>query len=186
MTIDGQPATVTADDEFSGTVPVTSGTNTFSVSARDASGNVQTDEFEVEQTGSSQTLTYDANGNLTADGTRSFEWDAENRLVAVNAGTHRSEFTYDGLYRRSRIVEKENGATVRDANLFWDGTEIIEDRLTTGESNRFFGDGEQLNGAARYLTTRRSAGGSARIRPEALTALICLHTCGTTRSRSSM
>jgi YD repeat-containing protein len=88
VTIDGQPATVTAADEFAGTVPVASGTNTFSVSARDASGNVQTDEFEVENTGSSETLTYDANGNLTSDGTRTFEWDARNQLVAVEVGTH--------------------------------------------------------------------------------------------------
>jgi YD repeat-containing protein len=80
VTIEGQPATVTATDDFSGTVPVSSGTSTFSVSARDASGNVQTDEFEVENAGSSQTLTYDANGNLIADGTRTFEWDARNQL----------------------------------------------------------------------------------------------------------
>lgn len=64
-------------------------------------------------------------------------------------GTHRSELTYDGHSRRTRIVEKENGATVRDAQLFWDGTAIVEKRLTTGEVNRFFSDGEQHNGAAR-------------------------------------
>lgn len=94
----------------------------------------------------------DANGNLTSDGTRTFEWDAVNRFVAVNDGTKRSEFSYDGLSRRTRIVEKENGATVRDAALFWDGTGIVEERLSTGEVNRFFADGEQHNGAARYLT----------------------------------
>ena len=32
-----------------------------------------------------------------------------NRLTAVNKGTHRTEFGYDGLDRRMRIVEKENG-----------------------------------------------------------------------------
>jgi len=42
------------------------------------------------------------------------EWDAENRLVAVNQGTHRSEFTYDGESRRVRIVEKENGSVTSD------------------------------------------------------------------------
>ncbi|MCL4848503.1 MAG: hypothetical protein KJ066_18310 [Acidobacteria bacterium] len=49
----------------------------------------------------------DANGNLTADGTRTFEWDARNQLVAVTVGTHRSEFVYDGLQRRVRQVEKK-------------------------------------------------------------------------------
>ena len=41
----------------------------------------------------------DLPGNLTADGTRTFEWDAEDRLVAVDIGTHRSEFTYAEPYR---------------------------------------------------------------------------------------
>src|SRR5205085_5187912 len=41
-------------------------------------------------------LTYDASGNLLSDGTRTFEWDAQNQLVAVATGTHRSEFSYNG------------------------------------------------------------------------------------------
>lgn len=103
-----------------------------------------------------------ANGNLTAGGTRTFEWDAENRLVAVYIGTQRSEFTYDGEQRRVRMVEKANGATVRDANLFWAGTAIIEERPTTGEVNRFFTDGKSHNGSARDLT-RDHLGASARL-----------------------
>jgi YD repeat-containing protein len=40
---------------------------------------------------------------MTSDGTRTFEWDARNQLVAVNTGTQRSEFAYDGLRRRVRM-----------------------------------------------------------------------------------
>jgi uncharacterized protein RhaS with RHS repeats len=65
--------------------------------------------YEVDQAGTSKTLTYDANGNMTSDGTLTFEWDARNQLVAVNAGTHRSESSHDGLQRRVRAIEKENG-----------------------------------------------------------------------------
>jgi RHS repeat-associated protein len=97
-------------------------------------------------------FSHDANGNLTSDGTRAFEWDAESRLVAVTVGTRRSEFAYEGLSRLTRILEKENGVTVRDAKLLWDGTDIIEERLSTGEVKRFFSAGESHNGAARYLT----------------------------------
>lgn len=53
--------------------------------------------------------TYDNNGNLTADPFRTYEWDAANRLVAINylaIPTARTEFTYDGLSRRVKIVEK--------------------------------------------------------------------------------
>ena len=122
------------------------------VTATDGSGNQSTNTYQVDLSGTGATLTYDANGNLTSDGTRTFEWDAENRLVAVNIGTHRSEFTYDGFDRRVRIVERDGGATTRDAQLTWNGTAITEERLSTGEVNRFFGDGEQHNGVARYLT----------------------------------
>jgi hypothetical protein len=33
-------------------------------------------------------------GNLTADGTHSYQWDAENRLTSINNGTYGS-FTYN-------------------------------------------------------------------------------------------
>lgn len=72
--------------------------------------------------------------------------------MAVVSGTHRSEFTYDGLDRRIRIVEKESGSTVRDAALIWAGTEIIEERLSTSVANRFWGAMEQHDGATRYAT----------------------------------
>ncbi len=63
---------------------------------------------------------------------RTYEWDAENRLVAFNQGTHRTDFTYDGLDRRSRIVEKENGFVVSDRRYVWCGTELCEERDATG------------------------------------------------------
>lgn len=33
---------------------------------------------------SGQALTYDANGNLLSDGTRTYSWDAENRLIGIS------------------------------------------------------------------------------------------------------
>jgi RHS repeat-associated protein len=152
VTIQGKPAVVDATNRFSGTAPVASGTTMVTIAAKDGSGNQSTASYNVGQTGTSRTLTYDANGNLTGDGMRSFTWDAENRLLTVTIGTKTSEFTYDGGDRRVRIVEKDGGATTRDAQLIWDGTEIAEERLSTGEVNRFFTDGEQHNGTARYLT----------------------------------
>jgi RHS repeat-associated protein len=59
-------------------------------------------------------LTYDRNGNLTYDGVnQTLEWDAANRLVAINytdSGS-RTEFAYDGLGRRLKIIEKGPGLT---------------------------------------------------------------------------
>jgi YD repeat-containing protein len=84
----------------------------------------------------------DANGNLTADGTRTFEWDARNQLVAVTVGTHRSEFTYDGLQRRVRVVEKENGVTESDSKVLWCDRELCEERAADGAMPLILGAGE--------------------------------------------
>src|SRR5439155_26538051 len=50
-----------------------------------------------------------ANGTNTP---ATYEWNAAQSLTAINQGTNRSEFSYDGLGRRVRIVEKQNGAVV--------------------------------------------------------------------------
>jgi YD repeat-containing protein len=107
VTIAGKPATVDASNTFRGQATVASGTTTVAIAARDGSGNQNTATYEIDQASGGKTFTYDANGNVTSDGTRTFEWDARNQLVAVNVGTHRSEFTYDGEQHRVRIVEKE-------------------------------------------------------------------------------
>lgn len=95
----------------------------------------------------------DANGNLTADGSRTFEWDARNQLVAVNVGTHRSEFSYDGEQRRVQIVEKEGGVTQSDTKVVWCDEQICEERAADGTTvtRRAFGVGEQVAGSARFF-----------------------------------
>src|SRR5262249_14899082 len=81
---------------------------------------------------------------------RTLEWDADDRLVAITTGTHRTEFTYDGRDRRARMVDKDNGVIVRDAHLIWDGPDLVEERLSTGTINRFFERGELDGTVARY------------------------------------
>ena len=95
----------------------------------------------------------DANGNLTADGTRTFAWDARNQLVAVTVGTHRSEFTYDGQQRRVREIEKENGATESDAKLVWCGRDVCEERISGGATTDYLGDGFR-RGTQSFFYTR--------------------------------
>jgi RHS repeat-associated protein len=59
-------------------------------------------------------ITYDANGNMTYDGGKqSYEWDAANRLLAINYTEtgDRTEFAYDGLGRRVKISEYGPGVT---------------------------------------------------------------------------
>ena len=155
VTIQGKAATVSAANQFTGGLAVVPGTNVFTIRATDPSGNAATATHEVDVTDAPKTFAYDANGNLTADGTRTLEWDARNQLVAVTVGTHRSEFSYDGLQRRVRQVEKDNGITTADTRVLWCETAICEERAADGTTvtRRAFGVGEQINGTARYFTT---------------------------------
>ena len=90
--------------------------------------------------------------SVTAGPTNSatYEWDAAERLVAINEGTHRSEFSYDGLGHRARIVEKENGLVVADNYFLWCGNTLCEEWDVTGGTvvRRFFRQGESIVQAA--------------------------------------
>ena len=150
----GQPAAVvTARMRSRAGVPVVPGTNTVTIAATDRSGNTATATYEVDVADAPKTFTYDANGNLTSDGTRTFEWDARNQLVAVTVGTHRSEFVYDGLQRRVRQVEKDNGVTTADTRVLWCETAICEERAADGVTvtRRLYAQGEQAAGTARFF-----------------------------------
>jgi RHS repeat-associated protein len=81
------------------------------------------------------------------------EWDAENRLLAINQGTLRSEFMYDGLDRRVRMVEKVSGVVQSDTRVLWCESEVCEERQSDGATvaRRIFARGEQVAGAARFF-----------------------------------
>jgi len=106
----------------------------------------------VSQSGASRSLTYDLAGNLTSDGARTYEWDGASRLVAVTQGTHRSEFTYDGVGRRVRVVENENSIATSDRRYVWCDASICEERDEAGSAvlRRFFTLGVQDGGVAYF------------------------------------
>ena len=112
-------------------------------------------------------LTYDSNGNILTHvdpetGERHlYQWDSINRLAVVEtdkdndgvfeAGDTRSEFSYDGLSRRYKIVEKSrSGSTwvIDSTNYFlWCGGEICQKRVgstsyTAIKNNYYAGMGE--------------------------------------------
>ncbi len=129
------------------------------MAATDVNGNTATNRYNLTVTGSgSKTLVYDQNGNLTSDGTRTFEWDPLNRLTAVNSGTNRSEFTYNGLSQQVTIVEKDNGAITSTKNLIWIGSEICEERdAGNSVAKRYYPQGMQV-GSTNYYYTRDHLG----------------------------
>jgi YD repeat-containing protein len=126
VTIQRKPATVDATNSFSGTASLVD-TNPITVRASDPSGNVASAQYEIPLSGISRTFSYDANGNLTNDGTRTYEWDAADRLTAIVTSTTRTEFAYNGVNRRTRITEKSGLLTTSDIRLIW-CEELCEER----------------------------------------------------------
>ena len=81
-----------------------------------------------------ETLSYDADGNLSGDARWTYTWDNQNRLIkmetksaVITAGAPNDvlEFTYDGVNRRVRKKFIRNGSTVYDEYYLYDGWNII-------------------------------------------------------------
>ncbi len=67
------------------------------------------------------TLSYDANGNLTSDGTNSYGWDARNHLIAIG-GANLATFVYDAFGRRAD--KAINGTTTQ---FLYDGLNPVQE-----------------------------------------------------------
>jgi RHS repeat-associated protein len=172
VTVNGQSAKVTKVGSsgpwrFEREFDFPSGPTTIAIEATDGTSNVTAQSYSVNVgTGASKTLTYDANGNLTQvmDGTnvvtRVCEWDADNRLLAIQSaatpalGVKRSEFVYDGIGRRVRQVEKihdgSQWAIQSDWKYVMDGLKLVQkrDANSGGVLVNYFTTGEQQGGDA--------------------------------------
>jgi RHS repeat-associated protein len=141
VSVNGSPARLLADGIFEAEVPTVAGTNTFTVEAKDGTGNTRTSEFEVNVPAATVSYAYDANGNLisrTENGTQTtYEWDVENRLKRVLVGgAEVARFAYDPLGRR---IEKTTPAgTWRYA---YDGIDIVREIAPGGTTTYVHGPG---------------------------------------------
>jgi RHS repeat-associated protein len=96
---------------------------------------------QVKNFGSSSYL-YDANGNVLDDGVRTYQWDAENRLIQVvhKTGPGTTTFRYDGLGRRISI--SYNGSETR---YLWCGSTLCQGRTSTDTvTRRYYPEGEAI------------------------------------------
>ena len=128
----------------------------------DPAGNRLTETID----GSTTTASYNALNQLTSlsNATASpvpqqtYEWDAENRLTAINyPGTsQRSEFQFDGGGRRVRITEKNGSTITSDLCYVWRGFQVAEERDSTGSSvqRRYFARGMQIAQSGGSLALR--------------------------------
>lgn len=97
---------------------------------------------------------YDSNGSPTALDGATYVWDAANRLIAAARDGVETSFTYDGLSRIIRIVEKTSAGTVADHAYTWCGTVrcLEHDNLQPGSpvSKQYFAHGVIAGGDALY------------------------------------
>ena len=108
-------------------------------------------------------LTYDANGNLTSDGTRTYTWNARNELSALSGGVTAS-FQYDGVGRR-RAKTIGGGTT----GFLYDGLNMVQE-LAGGAPSANLLPGLDLD----EVFTRTDATGARHFLADALGSTLAL------------
>jgi len=108
-----------------------------------------------------ESFTYDADGNLTADGTWTLEWDAENRLRSIEKSNpsqvydKRLVFAYDYMGRRVRKQVFSWDPTLNGGAGDWKSTPDGDQRFVYDEWNVVL----VLNGKSSNATTYKYAWG---------------------------
>lgn len=74
--------------------------------------------------GTNMTPQYDDNGNMTSDGTHTYQYNYNNSLISVDNGTT-ATYKYDALNRRIQKVVVSTGSTT---NYYYCGNQVIEER----------------------------------------------------------
>jgi RHS repeat-associated protein len=97
-------------------------------------------------------------GGISIPPDQIYEWDAEDRLAAIDyTGTSkRSEFQYDGYHRRARVIERDGSIVTSDFRHLWDNFQLREQRDSTATAvqKRWFGRGMQSLGSGGNLAPR--------------------------------
>jgi RHS repeat-associated protein len=151
VTAAANSAFLSTSETFSGNALLPSGSSLASVTATDGSGNVRTATHQLTVTGPAATsLSYDANGNLTNDGTNTYLWDAENRLLQINypGSGNNSQFTYDAYGYVVEIVETVSGTVTSTKQFVRTSGSMREARNSGGTvMAQYFSRGQTSSGA---------------------------------------
>lgn len=79
--------------------------------------------------GQNMTPQYDDNGNMTSDGTHTYQYNYNNRLISVDNG-QTATYKYDALNRR---IQKTVVSIVSTTNYYYSSNQAIEERNATNE-----------------------------------------------------
>ena len=149
-------ATLPTSTSFNASPVLSTGNNSSTVAATDGANNTVTNTYQVSvKGGPSATLTYDANGYITSDGTNTYSWDAENRMIQITypGSGNNSQFSYDGLNRNTEIVERTGGSVTSSKQFVWCGEKRCEQRNSSSTiTAQFFILGESIGGTSYFWT----------------------------------
>ncbi len=113
------------------------------------------------------TPTYDANGNLTSDGTYTLGYDVENRLVSASGAGTTASYQYDAQGRRkARTVNGTTTTSLSDA----DDREVLEYDGATGAVLRWYAYGLGPNAVLGQMNV--PAGTRTTLLPDLLGSII--------------
>jgi RHS repeat-associated protein len=151
VTVNGVAGSIYADHTFAASgVAAADGNNTFTVQSLDPLARTST-ETDVRYLPATATCAYDADGNLTSDGYRSFTYDAESRLKTVYVtGQWRCDYVYDGFSRR-RITTNATwtGSAFAATNVvyaLYDGLLLVQERTNSSTPQITYVRGLDLSG----------------------------------------
>jgi len=151
VTVDTSNAVLYADSTFASTNQSwTNGNNTYTAIGKDGYGRVSSNSVTVALQATNN-YSYDLNGNLLSDGTRSFAYDDENELTAVwVANTWSNSFAYDGKMRRR--IERDYSWTgswtqTNEIHFIYDGNVVIQERNANNNPLVTYTRGDDLSGA---------------------------------------
>jgi|GEM_PF-1350164 len=131
VAINSQSASIYGDSTFAvPNVSLKNGDNTFT-NVVTISGTPYTNKTTLDLP-SSISFSYDANGNLTSDGYKSYDYDCANQLTSVSvSGQWKEQFSYDGFGRRR--VRKDyiwyagNWLQTSEVHYIYDGMLVIQE-----------------------------------------------------------
>ena len=99
------------------------------------------------------TPSYDANGNLTGDGTFTYGYDAENRLMSASGAGNTASYAYDAQGRRKlKTVNGTTTVSVTDAG----NREVLEYDGASGAILRWYAYGLGPNGVLNQMNVAAS------------------------------
>jgi RHS repeat-associated protein len=92
---------------------------------------------------------------MTSDGTNTYAWDAENRLIQITypGSGNNSQFTFDYAGKNTKIVENSGGSPTSTRQFIWCGISRCESRDNSSTLiSSFFSAGQVDSSVKRYYT----------------------------------